>query len=192
MSSRRVLRGHPDELRRMKCFITPTSSAGCADVAFTGQISLRTGWICRLLRSDQTVGASYTRYADDLVFSGNKEFARDIDRFYIHVCASPSRRDLKSNAQTRIMRQSVSHAPRVVLNQRMNVGRAYYDASRQFSTHCIIHGPAGQNRDGVKDFRRIDRRIAHVEMCESRARQKTAEGVRKQILERQSLKLFLS
>lgn len=122
---------------------------------------------CRLAGLAKAAGSNYTRYADDLVFSGSKEFARDIDRFYIHVCTIALEEGFEVQMRkTRIMRQSVSQrAGGVVLNQCMNVSRAYYDRLKAILHNCIIHGPAGQNRNGVPAFRaHLLGQIAHVEM----------------------------
>src|SRR5581483_5861291 len=42
---------------------------------------------CRLAGLAQKAGAQYTRYADDLAFSGNENFARRAERFSIHIAA---------------------------------------------------------------------------------------------------------
>jgi RNA-directed DNA polymerase len=42
---------------------------------------------CRLSGLARSAGAEYTRYADDLAFSGKEEFARGIRRFSTHVAA---------------------------------------------------------------------------------------------------------
>jgi hypothetical protein len=46
----------------------------------------------------------------------------------------------------------------------MNVSRTYYEQLKAILHNCIIHGPAGQNRSGVADFRaHLSGRVAHVE-----------------------------
>ena len=42
---------------------------------------------CRLTGLATAAGATYTRYADDLAFSGEAEFARSVKRFCLHACA---------------------------------------------------------------------------------------------------------
>ena len=157
----------PMQLRRMKLLYqrphlpqgAPTSPS-LANLA-TYQLD------CRLAGLAKALGADYTRYADDLVFSGNEEFARKADRFYIHVCAIALEEGFEvQTRKTRIMRQSVSQrAGGIVLNDHMNVSRAYYERIKAILHNCIIHGPAAQNRSGVADFRaHLSGQVAHVEM----------------------------
>src|SRR5262249_2470038 len=42
---------------------------------------------CRLAGLAKSAGATYTRYADDLAFSGDAEFEKCMQRFSIHVAA---------------------------------------------------------------------------------------------------------
>src|SRR5208282_1714381 len=42
---------------------------------------------CRLTGLAEAAGAVYTRYADDLAFSGGEEFERRVQRFSIHAAA---------------------------------------------------------------------------------------------------------
>ena len=120
----------------------------------------------RLAGLATAVGVTYTRYADDLVFSGDKEFAREVERFYIRVCAIALEEGFEVHTRkTRIMRQSVSQrAGGVVLNQRMNVRRNYYEKLKAVLHNCAVHGPAGQNRNDLADFRaHLLGQISHVE-----------------------------
>src|SRR6202034_1577966 len=41
---------------------------------------------CRLAGLANAVGAAYTRYADDMIFSGDEVLERAARRFHIHVC----------------------------------------------------------------------------------------------------------
>jgi RNA-directed DNA polymerase len=84
---------------------------------------------CRLAGLAAACGARYTRYADDLVFSGPQPFARMVQRFYIAVCAIALEEGFEVHTgKTRIMHQSVSQrAAGAVLNQHVNAPRAKYD-----------------------------------------------------------------
>jgi hypothetical protein len=121
---------------------------------------------CRLAGLARALGVNYTRYADDLIFSGGEEFARDVERFHIRVCAIALEEGFEVHTRkTRIMRQSVSQrAGGVVLNQRMNARRDYYERLKAILHNCAVHGPAGQNRNNLADFRaHLLGQISHVE-----------------------------
>ena len=62
-------------------------ASGGADVTVTGQPGRATGSTRAWRGLARAAGASYTRYADDLVFSGGDTFARSIARFPTHVAA---------------------------------------------------------------------------------------------------------
>lgn len=63
---------------------------------------------CRLSGLARTAGARYTRYADDLLFSGGPDFQRVVDRFYLHAGAAAGEEGFTvQTRKTRIMRQGV-------------------------------------------------------------------------------------
>lgn len=110
-------------------------------------------------------GASYTRYADDLAFSGPRKFARSVDRFYVHACATAIEEGFEVHTRkTRLMRQGVrQQVAGVVVNQHPNIARDAYDSLKATLHNCVKHGPASQNREGRDDFRaHLAGRIAHV------------------------------
>ena len=109
--------------------------------------------------------ASYTRYADDLVFSGGESFARSIGRFPTHAAAIALEEGFSVQyRKTRVMRQGVRQlAAGVVLNEKINVSRGDYDQLKAILYNCVRYGPGEQNRGGVADFRaHLGGRIAHV------------------------------
>jgi RNA-directed DNA polymerase len=112
-----------------------------------------------------TAEARYTRYADDLVFSGGEAFARTIARFPTHVAAIALEEGFHvQHRKTRVMRQGVrQRAAGVVINQKSNITRNDYEQLKAILCNCARHGPHSQNRAGVADFRaHLAGRVAHV------------------------------
>lgn len=74
-------------------------------------------------------GASYTRYADDLVFSGDAAFAARYREFIITARAIIAAEGWRLNTQkTRVMRASVRQSfTGLVVNERLNVPRDAFD-----------------------------------------------------------------
>jgi RNA-directed DNA polymerase len=121
---------------------------------------------CRLAGLARSAGANYTRYADDLAFSGDAEFARGVKRFLVHVAATVAEEGfIVHHRKTRIMRDGVrQHLAGVVVNERINVRRCDYDQLKAILVNCRRHGPVEQNRDGHSDFcAHLRGRVAFVE-----------------------------
>jgi RNA-directed DNA polymerase len=119
----------------------------------------------RLAGLAKAANASFTRYADDLVFSGGEAFARSIARFPIHAAAIALEEGFDvQHRKTRIMRQGVrQRAAGVVINQKINITRDDFDHLKAILYNCACHGPEGQNRAGVADFRaHLAGRVAHA------------------------------
>lgn len=110
---------------------------------------------CRLAALADASGGRYTRYADDLAFSGGAEFARSIKRFHILACSIVLEEGFAiHHRKTRIMRPSVrQQLTGLVVNERLNIRRADYDELKAILTNCVRHGPVSQNRAGHPDFR---------------------------------------
>jgi RNA-directed DNA polymerase len=122
---------------------------------------------CRLSCLASSAGATYTRYADDLAFSGDRDFDRAVRRFQVHVCAIAMEEGFSVyHRKTRIMRRGVRQSlAGVVVNEHMNVIRADYDRLKATLTNCIRHGVQSQNRTKCEDFRaHLLGRIAFVDM----------------------------
>ncbi len=119
----------------------------------------------------QASRASYTRYADDLAFSGGEELARSARRFQVAVAVIAAEEGFALHFQkSRFMHRGVcQQLAGIVINEHPNVRRAYYDELKAILTNCIRHGPQGQNRTGHADFRgHLLGRIAHVRMVHSK------------------------
>jgi len=121
----------------------------------------------RLETLAQSLGASYSRYADDLAFSGGAEFARAADRFHVQVAAIALEEGFRVNTRkTRVMREGGrQQVTGVVVNAHPNLARDQYDRLKAMLTNCVRHGPASQNRSGHPDMRaHLAGRISYVKM----------------------------
>lgn len=109
---------------------------------------------CRLAGLAQSAGAQYTRYADDLLFSGGEDFARQSRRFESLVNVIILEQGFRpNNRKTRFLGQSQrQQAAGVVLNEKPNLSRQEFDRLKAILTNCRRHGPRSQNRDGHDDF----------------------------------------
>jgi retron-type reverse transcriptase len=100
------------------------------------------------------LGATYTRYADDLIFSGPEGIGRragsivervrtiaEDEGFRVH--------DGKTRVRTAAQRQLVTG---LVVNERLNVTRAEYDRLRAVLHDAARHGPDAANREGHPAF----------------------------------------
>ena len=98
---------------------------------------------CRLAGLAKSAGAQYTRYADDLAFSGGEAFERCVERFRTHVAAILREEGFSvHHRKTRIMRQGVrQHLAGLVANRRMNIMRAGFDRLKAILTNCARLGP---------------------------------------------------
>ena len=97
----------------------------------------------------------YTRYADDLLFSGERNFGRHVKNFAATVGAIALEQGFQVNHhKTKIQFASQCQtATGVVLNKHPNIKRRDYDQLKAILFNCVQHGPASQNRDGVENFR---------------------------------------
>jgi RNA-directed DNA polymerase len=109
--------------------------------------------------------ANYTRYADDLTFSGGRALERAARRFQIEVCRIALEEGFEVHThKSRFMRQGVrQQVGGIVLNTRPNVPREELDRLKAILHNCARFGPANQNRENRDDFRSyLAGRIAYV------------------------------
>ncbi len=121
---------------------------------------------CRLTGLARSAGAQYTRYADDLAFSGGDEFERAVERFSTHAAAILMEEGFSVNhRKTSSMRQGVrQRLAGVVTNDHPNVMRTDFDRLKATLHNCVRLGPDSQNRMGHPLFRaHLDGRIGWVE-----------------------------
>ncbi len=110
---------------------------------------------CRLTGLADWLGATYSRYADDLAFSGDDVFARRAESVSAQIGAIALEEGWAvQHHKTRFMRQGVrQQLAGLTVNTRVNISRAAYDQLKAIITNCVRHGPATQNRDAHHDFR---------------------------------------
>lgn len=109
-------------------------------------------------------GGVYTRYADDMTFSGPPGFRRALPTFLpLAEQVIHQERFRINRAKRRVLRTNVRQiVAGVVTNSRINAVRADYDRLKAILTNCLRHGPASQNRAGVPNFEaHLHGRIAH-------------------------------
>jgi hypothetical protein len=134
----------------------------------------------RLFALASAAGATYTRYADDLAFSGGDDFGRSAPRFALHTCAAALEEGFAVNTRkTRLMRRGVrQHVAGVVVNAHPNVARDEYDRLKATIHNCVRLGPSGQNLSGHPDFRaHLAGRVAHVAMLNPARGRKLQEAL---------------
>lgn len=98
---------------------------------------------------------SYSRYADDLTFSGPARLVRTastLRRAVTDIARAEGFRvnHHKSMLATRAGRQRVCG---VIVNEHLNVARHEYDVLKAILHNSRVHGPGSQNRQAVPDFR---------------------------------------
>jgi RNA-directed DNA polymerase len=100
-------------------------------------------------------GCSYTRYADDLLFSGHDALLKNLSRFRIWVQTIALTEGFTiRHSKTRILRaghrQEVSG---IVLNEHPNPPRTEFDSLRALLHNCARFGPDSQNREAHPRYR---------------------------------------
>jgi hypothetical protein len=102
-----------------------------------------------------SVGANYTRYADDLAFSGEEPVRRRVARLGVSVAAIALEEGFDVNhRKTRVMhRGDRQMLTGIVVNEKPNIRRDEFDRLKAILTNCVIRGTASQNRDAHADFR---------------------------------------
>lgn len=109
----------------------------------------------RLAAAAASCGAIYTRYADDLAFSGGPLLAGRARWFVAFVGAIARDEGYRPHfRKTRIAgRGERQILGGVVVNVHPNVPRDAVDTLKAILHNCARSGPDGQNRDGHPDFR---------------------------------------
>ncbi|MFH0128580.1 reverse transcriptase family protein [Variovorax sp. VaC1] len=100
-------------------------------------------------------GATYTRYADDLVFSGPASLRSQFTalRAWVGGIAADEGFTLHPRKVRCMPQHHQQRVTGVVVNQKANAPREDFDRLKAVLHQCVLHGPAGQNRARVSDFR---------------------------------------
>lgn len=124
------------------------SSPALANIAVRRLDSRLHGWA-------EKVDARYTRYADDLTFSGDAALARRADSFVRGAQRIIADEGLESNKlKTRVRPASTrQQVTGIVVNQHGNAPRSDFETLKAIVHNCVRHGPASQNREYHPDFR---------------------------------------
>jgi RNA-directed DNA polymerase len=109
---------------------------------------------CRLDGLARSAGATYTRYADDLLFSGGRSLFWHLASFRVLALAiALDEGFFVRNRKTRVMtRANRQLAAGVVVNRHPNVPREEYDLLKAILHNCVRYGPSTQNRLGHATF----------------------------------------
>jgi hypothetical protein len=108
----------------------------------------------RLSGLARSLDLTYTRYADDLTFSGSDRLRRGRRAIEALVAQIAREEGFAINAdktalRTRGSRQTVCG---IVVNEHPNIGRIEYDRLRAILHNAVRDGPRTQNRGAVLDF----------------------------------------
>lgn len=109
----------------------------------------------RLTGLARSYGAVYSRYADDLTFSGDAELRSKAASLIDAVAGivedeGYALNERKTRVMTRAGRQQVTG---IVVNEHRNVARDAYDTLKAILHNCRRNGLDAENRDGHPDFR---------------------------------------
>jgi retron-type reverse transcriptase len=121
----------------------------------------------RLSALAKRFGCAYTRYADDLTFSGDAGFAASLRRYLPLVGRICAEEGFRLNARkTRFMRRAYRQTVTgLVVNDQPNVNRTEVRRLRAIFHNCRTHGAQSQNSSSDPLFhQRLSGMIAHVRM----------------------------
>ncbi|WP_158251179.1 reverse transcriptase family protein [Cryobacterium sp. Y11] len=109
----------------------------------------------RLEGWSSAAGAVYTRYADDLAFSGGGALARRADAFVrgvdrIVTSEGHTLNSHKTRVRGASLKQTVTG---VVVNKHTNMSRRDIDELKAILHNCVVNGPDSQNQGAHPDFR---------------------------------------
>lgn len=109
----------------------------------------------RLSGLARVASAQYTRYADDIVFSGDHQLRQSLPRLrvLIHAIILDEGFDIRLRKTQVMVRGSSQQVSGIKLNHHPNIPRATFDELKAILHNCVKRGPESQNRDGQPRFR---------------------------------------
>ncbi|HEX5122852.1 MAG TPA: reverse transcriptase family protein [Rhodanobacteraceae bacterium] len=109
----------------------------------------------RLVAWARARGLVYSRYADDLTFSGDGISRARWNGFVLAIARIAEDAGFRVNhRKTRLFaRPAAQRVTGLVVNRHANVARAEFDRLKAILTNCVRHGAVSQNREGRADFR---------------------------------------
>lgn len=119
---------------------------------------------CRLAGLAKTFNARYTRYVDDLAFSGNLQ--GNAKHLAAHASTILTEEGFAVHfRKTRAMRSGVrQRITGLVVNQKLNLTRESFDLLKATLMNCVRYGPATQNRLGIENYRaHLEGKVAFAE-----------------------------
>ena len=119
----------------------------------------------RLTGLARSFSVQYTRYADDLTFSGPERLLHALPVFIpLAKKIVRSERFRVNRSKQKVVRDNQRQTVTgVVVNERVNVSRREFDRLKATLTNCIRTGPLSQNRSNHSDFSaHLRGKIAHV------------------------------
>lgn len=114
----------------------------------------------------RSLGGRYTRYADDIAFSGGEDMRRAVSKLPVLIAAIALEEGFEVNhRKTRVMHASARQMlTGIVVNRKPNASRAQFDRLKAMLTNCARHGARSQNREGIARFRaHLEGRVGYVE-----------------------------
>lgn len=107
----------------------------------------------RLKGLAKSQGLTYSRYADDFVFSGNSpQNWQFINMLVRSICLAEG--FVINDKKTRVARpHQKQKVTGITVNKKINVDRAYYDRLKAILTNCVRYGLESQNRSNHPHFK---------------------------------------